>query len=193
MSAVAELIAMLEATDREEGSTIFNHTPEEIGLHVMENHEAILAVLRTPDAPVCLPPDQEDIRLVLNSGVPRCPCCKGTPATFARYFEHSKIFQSYVHCSRCMLQVFVNSRDREDARSKAIAAWSRRPAAHEDEMLERLRMMSKQRTTAEMDEEDRDNADYEGAYNWFCDESRAIFAALGARAAINPQRGVDEA
>jgi len=45
---VAELIEMLEATASEEGCHVFDHTPEEFGLHVMENSERILAALRTP-------------------------------------------------------------------------------------------------------------------------------------------------
>ncbi len=79
--------------------------------------------------PICLPPDDADIKLVLHATLPSCPCCSGTPTTFARYFEHSGIYQSYVHCSHCDVQVFVNSRDREEARKHAIARWSKRPAA----------------------------------------------------------------
>ena len=79
--------------------------------------------------PICLPPDDTDVKLVLHATLPTCPCCSGTPTTFARYFEHSAIYQSYVHCSHCDVQVFVNSRDREEARKHAIARWSKRPAA----------------------------------------------------------------
>lgn len=43
---VHELIEMLSAAENEEGVTVFDHTPEEIGLHVMENHAAVLAALR---------------------------------------------------------------------------------------------------------------------------------------------------
>ncbi|NML93828.1 hypothetical protein [Novosphingobium olei] len=44
--AVLELIAMLSPDGpKEEGCTVFDHSPEEIGLHVMENHEAIRAAL----------------------------------------------------------------------------------------------------------------------------------------------------
>jgi hypothetical protein len=75
-----------------------------------------------------LEPDAEDIRLILHAVLPTCPCCNGTPTTFARYFPHSGIYQGYVHCSACDLQVFKNAYDRDDARSLAIAAWSRRPS-----------------------------------------------------------------
>lgn len=75
---------------------------------------------------ICLRPDETDIRMVMNAELPACPFCGGTPATFTRYFEHSGIYQSYVHCSRCMSQIFVNARDREEARQEAIAAWKRR-------------------------------------------------------------------
>lgn len=74
-----------------------------------------------------LPPDEEDIRLVLHGTIPRCPCCKGTPTTFARHFPHSGIYQAYVHCSHCDVQVFKNARDLDEARQLAIATWSKRP------------------------------------------------------------------
>lgn len=45
---VSELVAMLSAAANEDGLTVFFHTAEEIGLHVMENHAAILAALRRP-------------------------------------------------------------------------------------------------------------------------------------------------
>lgn len=45
-------------------------------------------------------------------------------------------------------------------------------------MIERLRIMAKQRTSSQMDEDEREGADWQGAYDWFCDESRAIYAAL---------------
>lgn len=45
---VAELIAMLDAAVPTSEGAIFDHTPEEIGLHVMENIWVILAALRSP-------------------------------------------------------------------------------------------------------------------------------------------------
>ncbi|GMM94174.1 hypothetical protein [Qipengyuania sp. MTN3-11] len=48
--AVTELLAMFDAATRDDGLTIFDHTPEEFGLHIMENHLAIVAALRKPDA-----------------------------------------------------------------------------------------------------------------------------------------------
>jgi hypothetical protein len=51
-------------------------------------------------------------------------------------------------------------------------------AALEAQMIERLRIMSKQRKSSQMDEDDLESADWQGAYDWFCDESRAIYAAL---------------
>ena len=50
--AVKELVDMLSIAANEEGATIFDHTPEEIGLHVMENHAAILATLERAGEPV---------------------------------------------------------------------------------------------------------------------------------------------
>ncbi|WP_421123578.1 hypothetical protein, partial [Sphingobium yanoikuyae] len=50
--AVKELADMLSIAANEEGATIFDHTPEEIGLHVMENHAAILAALEQAGEPV---------------------------------------------------------------------------------------------------------------------------------------------
>lgn len=44
-----ELVQMLLSTDKQDGATVFDHTPEEIGLHVMENHAAILAALTTQE------------------------------------------------------------------------------------------------------------------------------------------------
>lgn len=78
--------------------------------------------------PQYLSPDATDIRLIREGVLPRCPCCDGTPTTFTRYFVHSGIYQSFVHCPRCEVQVFKNAHDHEDARNLAIAAWSRRPA-----------------------------------------------------------------
>ena len=46
--ALADLKDALESVDIEEGCTIFNHTPEEIGLMVMENRVAMLRALATP-------------------------------------------------------------------------------------------------------------------------------------------------
>lgn len=74
-----------------------------------------------------LEPDATDIRLLANGVLPRCPCCEGTPTTFARYFPHSGIYQSYVNCSRCGVQVFKNAHDRQESRDLAVAAWSKRP------------------------------------------------------------------
>ncbi|MBO9377345.1 hypothetical protein GG804_11260 [Sphingomonas histidinilytica] len=45
--SVAELLEMLSVANQEDGSAIFDHTPDEIGLHVMENHKEILAALET--------------------------------------------------------------------------------------------------------------------------------------------------
>jgi len=49
--ALADLRDMLEDVDREEDCTVFNHTPEEIWIEVMKNHEAILAALRSTPQP----------------------------------------------------------------------------------------------------------------------------------------------
>jgi len=46
--SVMELAAMLDATTQEKGCTIFDHTPEEIGLHVMENYRDIRSILPRP-------------------------------------------------------------------------------------------------------------------------------------------------
>jgi hypothetical protein len=48
--ALADLKDALESVDIEEGRAIYNHTPEEIGLMVMENRDAMLAALSTPAA-----------------------------------------------------------------------------------------------------------------------------------------------
>lgn len=84
--------------------------------------------VRNPNAYVLLEPDAEDVRLCLKGAIPACPCCGGTPSTFSRFFPHSGIYQGYVNCSRCHVQVLANARDRDDARGLAIAAWSKRPA-----------------------------------------------------------------
>lgn len=81
--------------------------------------------------PRFLEPDATDIRLIRDAVLPRCPCCDATPTTFSRHFAHSDIFQSYVHCPRCDVQVFKNARDHDEARELAIAAWSRRPKVPE--------------------------------------------------------------
>jgi hypothetical protein len=78
---------------------------------------------------VILPPDETDVRLLMEGTLPGCPCCGGTATTFSRFFEHSGIYQAYVHCSHCDVQVFKNARDHEEARQLAIATWSKRPTA----------------------------------------------------------------
>jgi len=83
--------------------------------------------VREPQPYVCLNPDAEDIRLMLEGAVARCPCCEGTPSTFARLFPHSGIFQAHVSCTRCHMQVLYNARDLNEARAGALAAWSTRP------------------------------------------------------------------
>lgn len=45
-------------------------------------------------------------------------------------------------------------------------------------MVERLRIMAKQRKSTQMDDDDQEAADWQGAYDWFCDESRAIYQAF---------------
>ncbi|MFN3474037.1 MAG: Lar family restriction alleviation protein [Blastomonas sp.] len=83
--------------------------------------------LPDPEAAVFLQPDKEDIANLMSGTLPRCPCCKGTPTTFARHFPASGIYQAYVHCSHCDVQVFKNARDLDEARQLAIATWSKRP------------------------------------------------------------------
>lgn len=39
------IIEMLQAAEVQEGVTVFDHSAEEIGIAVMENHHAILAAL----------------------------------------------------------------------------------------------------------------------------------------------------
>lgn len=82
----------------------------------------------TVEEPICLPPDDTDIWLLAHGMLPACPFCNGTPTTFMRRFDRSGIYQAYVHCSHCHAQIFVNERDGEDARDKAIAAWEKRAA-----------------------------------------------------------------
>jgi hypothetical protein len=48
----------------------------------------------------------------------------------------------------------------------------------DSDAIERLRIMAKQRPTSEMDDEDIERADWQGAYDWFCTESREILQAL---------------
>ncbi len=76
---------------------------------------------------ICLPPEAYDIQLMLKGGMPGCPCCGRTAMTFTRFFPHSSIYQAYVHCAHCDLQVFKNSRDHDDARRLAAEAWTTRP------------------------------------------------------------------
>lgn len=96
---------------------------------------------------ICLPPDEYDIAHVMSCSVPPCPCCQGTPTTFSRFFEHSGIYQSYVHCSRCDIQVFKNARDHDEARRLALDAWIKRPPAP-DALVEALTRISQLRTSA---------------------------------------------
>lgn len=49
------------------------------------------------------------------------------------------------------------------------------------EALDRLRIMAQQRKSSEMDKQEREDDDFQRAYDWFCDEARAILAALSDR------------
>lgn len=109
--------------------------------------------LPDPEPAEFLPPDAEDMRLIMNGVLPRCPCCQGTPTTFARHFPHSGIYQAYVHCSHCDVQVFKNARDLDEARQLAIATWSKRPTPPNNdreiaEGLDRLASKATQRGVA---------------------------------------------
>lgn len=95
-------------------------------------------VSHTPNAYVLLEPDAEDVRLLAQGVLARCPCCAGTPSTFSRLFPHSGIYQAYVNCSRCHVQVLSNARDRAEAREQAIAAWSKRPVSAGGDAMEGL-------------------------------------------------------
>lgn len=72
----------------------------------------------------------------------------------------------------------------DDALAECVAAISQPPASSplEGEVRERLRIMSKQKLSDEMDSLDQADADWQGAYDYFCTESRAIFAALSTEA-----------
>lgn len=50
----------------------------------------------------------------------------------------------------------------------------------EGEVFERLRIMAKQKLPAEMDDEMLDGADWQGGYEYFCTESREIFALISS-------------
>lgn len=65
-AAVRELVDMLCSTDKQEGCTVFDHTPEEIGLHVMENHEAVLAALTALPDTAALMADNARLREALG-------------------------------------------------------------------------------------------------------------------------------
>ena len=128
-TALEAAIANLEAFDRD--GTILSEVENEVAF--TENVALCLHELKRLRAdqmrqPQYLSPDATDIRLIRDGVLPRCPCCDGTPTTFTRYFAYSGIYQSFVHCSRCDVQVFKNANDHEGARNLAIAAWSCRPA-----------------------------------------------------------------
>ncbi len=74
-----------------------------------------------------LAPHDWDVQMLLHGVLLGCPCCNGTPSTFSRHFAHTGIYQSYVHCSRCDVQVFKNAYALDEARQLAVATWSMRP------------------------------------------------------------------
>lgn len=51
VEAVEEFAAMLDAAEEDPDCIVFDHSPEEIGLHVMKNHQAIRAALAAMPAP----------------------------------------------------------------------------------------------------------------------------------------------
>lgn len=69
-----------------------------------------------------------------------------------------------------------------------LAALSASSGAPNADAIERLRIMAKQRSSAEMDSEDLENADWQGAYDWFCAESREIFASLSHGSPVQGER-----
>lgn len=64
------------------------------------------------------------------------------------------------------------------ARHRIAALTRSSKSTVSDDVVERLRIMSKQRLSSEMGEDDLENADWQGAYDHFVTEGRAIFAAL---------------
>lgn len=54
------------------------------------------------------------------------------------------------------------------------------------EAVERLRIMSKQKQSTEMDDEDRERADWQGGYDFMCEEARKALAALVIDRALRP-------
>jgi hypothetical protein len=45
-AAIVELVEMMEAAEPYDGGLVWDHTPEEVGLHVMENRDAFLRALK---------------------------------------------------------------------------------------------------------------------------------------------------
>lgn len=75
--------------------------------------------------------------------------------------------------------------ERNIAYGAAFAAIIETTRADPAPMIERLRIMAKQRKSSQMDEDEQESADWQGAYDWFCDESRAVIAALTPSAPID--------
>lgn len=86
----------------------------------------------------------------------------------------------------------------KNASAAAIAAWnSRAPErltapVENGELVERVRIMAKQRLSTEMDDLDQADADWQGAYDWFCKKSRANLAAFAAHQPVSSCEGVRE-
>jgi len=74
----------------------------------------------------------------------------------------------------------------EDFQSGEIVAYRlRKPTLSDTDLLrqagEALREFAKQRRTDEMDEDENERADFEGAYDAFIDRSRAVLALIDER------------
>ncbi|TCM21528.1 restriction alleviation protein Lar [Novosphingobium sp. PhB165] len=126
-------------------------------------------IAATRPAPISLKPDATDIRLVLEGTLPRCPFCNGTPSTHTRFFPHSGIYQSIVHCAGCMAEVMVNQRDREEARQDAIAHWTVRAPVQPDDLTAAAQLQRSGLITPEK-------------YNHICENIRARDAVREAMA-----------
>lgn len=175
---------------RDECLQILNHFGTRAEAVTAWNRRAPLSAAPAPVAsgeveredPIVLPPDETDIRLLRDGIVPGCPCCAGTPTTFARFFERSGIYQSYVNCSRCYVQVFVNSRDREEARKVALERWSKRSLTTPARAVSREEVI---RECAQVAADELENRRAEQKRDLFCNHLRGqINAADRIRANI---------
>jgi hypothetical protein len=73
-----------------------------------------------------LAPDDTELRIASTISLPSCPFCGCQPIAFVEANDDTGLFVGRVACTDCHGGMHYCGRTREEARSGAIAGWSKR-------------------------------------------------------------------